>query len=774
MKRNNPNYLLIFFLFNLVSNTGIAQESERAICGEAVFPKNGWEFISHDEDKGNIGEVGRTVVIVADEADTSGNTVYVGTENAGLWKTETFNKKMPQWHCLTESLRWPGLGITDIRIHPKNSDFIAVSTAIGPRFEQEYGLGVLLSKDGGQTWQETFSSQAQNLSKFISQAVAFIPLKKYWLFGPERIAVLNKHHILLSKDEGQSFDTVYSLSLRGKGQHSYFHDLVNHPENKKTLYASSADQYIRDGGAQFLMTVDGGENWDDKSEWLADAYDSINKNTDLRRIDIAVSPYRQNEVTLFAIGKNDERFIYRFTHDKGELQNSEFWRSKRSVGSFWMSNIELSRQDPNIIYLGRVRSRKIDLRKAENGFFDYRDHGNNGAIHVDKRDYYVSGDSLSEKVYCANDGGVAIWQKEAGEYKWVNKTGKGLGITQYYGLGIKTKGKYYGGGAQDLGAFLYENTKQKPERKRCGDGYQLEIDTGNGNTFVTFNRMVAYLAEGSWCGKRAAPMGRSNVFFSVLSNHQLLTAGYASGVRGSQTLSTSKKGNFIYIYDAKSGTMREVANYPYQGENALISRSDFENGLQRVSDFFVLAEDSIAYLAGNRAEANDHKLWRIDLLRNDSLLWTNISNELRIADRLALRQIWQPVNSVCAAGTKGEKLWVGLAKNYEADKYRLIYHPNVLNETDSNQWFYMDRGLPQFPVNKIRFDKERKVLYAATDVGMYFNDEPFNPNSEWRCFNKSLPVVKVTDIEIDEKAGWVFISTYGRGLWKAELYDNQP
>jgi hypothetical protein len=56
---------------------------------------------------------------------------------------------------------------------------------------------------------------------------------------------------------------------------------------------------------------------------------------------------------------------------------------------------------------------------------------------------------------------------------------------------------------------------------------------------------------------------------------------------------------------------------------------------------------------------------------------------------------------------------------------------------------------------------------VGTDIGVYVL--PWVTNT-WIPFRNGMPAVIVTDLEINPNDGKIYASTYGRGLWRSDLY----
>lgn len=106
---------------------------------------------------------GRVSAIAIDPTDATGNTVFIGGAQGGVWKTTDGGVT---WHPLSDSAPSLAMGALAIAIDPANNldanhRVIYAGTgeqAIG--LDQYYGAGVLKSLDGGTTWAQTCQGTA--------------------------------------------------------------------------------------------------------------------------------------------------------------------------------------------------------------------------------------------------------------------------------------------------------------------------------------------------------------------------------------------------------------------------------------------------------------------------------------------------------------------------------------------------------------------------------------------------------------------------------------
>jgi hypothetical protein len=103
---------------------------------------------------GNNTVSGSITSLVIDPSDPTGNTVYVGAANGGVWKTTNFlTAGTPHYVPLTD-FALPGLSINAIAMSPvaPNTVFAGTGSTSSYAFDGVAGFGIAKSSDGGATW----------------------------------------------------------------------------------------------------------------------------------------------------------------------------------------------------------------------------------------------------------------------------------------------------------------------------------------------------------------------------------------------------------------------------------------------------------------------------------------------------------------------------------------------------------------------------------------------------------------------------------------------
>jgi len=124
---------------------------------------------------------GRATAVAIDAADPTGNTVYIGGAQGGVWKSfnaATSPASNVNWTAVTDDQAT--LSIGSIAIQPGNSDLTQSVVLVGTgeadnSADSYFGLGILRSADGGNTWTliSTANSDTYSFSGLGATRMAF-------------------------------------------------------------------------------------------------------------------------------------------------------------------------------------------------------------------------------------------------------------------------------------------------------------------------------------------------------------------------------------------------------------------------------------------------------------------------------------------------------------------------------------------------------------------------------------------------------------------------
>jgi hypothetical protein len=90
-------------------------------------------------------------------------------------------------------------------------------------------------------------------------------------------------------------------------------------------------------------------------------------------------------------------------------------------------------------------------------------------------------------------------------------------------------------------------------------------------------------------------------------------------------------------------------------------------------------------------------------------------------------------------------------------------------------WTNISGSLPNVPANCVVFQDNNgspaNAVYVGTDIGVFYRDAN---HSDWIPFRNGLPTTPVFDLEINLTSNRITAGTFGRGLWRSELYTSCP
>ncbi len=128
-----------------------------------------------------------------------------------------------------------------------------------------------------------------------------------------------------------------------------------------------------------------------------------------------------------------------------------------------------------------------------------------------------------------------------------------------------------------------------------------------------------------------------------------------------------------------------------------------------------------------------------------------------IRKRLLFERKDLKITGITADEKNSARVWIcftGFEKDYK------VKFSNDNGET----WANLSYNLPNIPIYSIIYISSANKLLVGTDWGIYYLDKEV-----WLRFDDKFPYVPVTDFDYNRKTNELFISTYGRGLWKVKI-----
>ncbi|MFL6006840.1 MAG: VPS10 domain-containing protein [Gaiellaceae bacterium] len=86
-------------------------------------------------------------------------------------------------------------------------------------------------------------------------------------------------------------------------------------------------------------------------------------------------------------------------------------------------------------------------------------------------------------------------------------------------------------------------------------------------------------------------------------------------------------------------------------------------------------------------------------------------------------------------------------------------------------WKNVSGNMPNAPVNFLAYDRQADVVYAATDLGVFFMA---GDSKRWKRLGDNLPNTATEDLKIQASSGSLYVGTFGRGTWRIPLIPGTP
>ncbi len=657
---------------------------------------------------------------------------YVGVAQGGLWKTTNGGAS---WIPLTDQL--PITRISDIAINPDNPDEIYISlcdfeyVGIGLSLDNRkryphYGLGVYKSLDGGLSWNPT--GLGFELSDFDASLIRKI------LINPENTTELvacGVSGMYRSTDAGSTWNQISD---------AFYWDMIPQPGNPNVLFAAGGWLYNADYGyAAIYKSTDFGITWSELPT-------GIPSTGEVQRIKLSISPANPNIIQAIAVDTQSGLYGMYRSEDNGSSWNYSYpgvnileWSEGLGSGGQGTYDLVLhiDNLNPQKIYAGGV-----NLWMSEDGgqTFNPASHWTlsyGPTIHADM--HYLTQNPLTQEFFICNDGGVyktseilsQTWESAQNGNFWPStweNIGNGMQVTSFYRLSSdKQPNPSLIAGAQDNASSYF-------------DGFSwYTVFGGDG-----MDNLMSPINPGT-----------------VLGSSQF---GY---------FYWSNDGGLFNVQGTQANFNDELADWTTPIEGCLLEPYTIYAGFENVVRSFDegLSWELTGYIDGNYTPINAlgvapsncdviYACKRLNYLENiPSSIFRSDDGGQSWSDRTANLPDSLFFSSVAVSSLSTNNVALSIAAFAEGQK--------VYTSSDGGiTWINSSFNLPDVPVNMLKYLPASNDLLAATDAGVFVLR---SGETTWIDESLGLPNVIVSDIEINEAANKIYISTFGRGIWAADL-----
>lgn len=590
--------------------------------------------------------------------------------------------------------------------------------------------GIWKSTDAGSTWQP--------LSDFLPQiGVSGIAIDYnnsdiiYIATGDDDANDSYSVGVMKSTNGGQSWNNT---GLNPENSPSSMNDIYIHPTNSNILWVATNDGIYK--------TINGGTNWTNvQSGNIKDIkihptnpnilyavtpttfYKSINggdsflpasPNAGLpsgtARLVIDVTPANPSVVYLLA-ARSDYSFegVYKSSNEGITFSTQS---TSNSVGNIFESSqawfdmaFAVSNTDENEIYSG-----VLNVWKSTNGGVDFTKINSWSAPFTPS---YTHADIhilrfFNGQLFAGTDGG--IYKSTDSGNNFTDLT-SGIQNSQFYKIAVsKQTSEKMMGGLQDNGGHALNNTIW--QNYYGADGMDTAIDPSNSNIYFGFTQLGGNLYVSTTSGASSdfsvgRPDGENGNWVTplVMNSESELYSGYNS------------------LYKLCGSKWEPVSS-------SFGSRIDEIEIDELNPDNIFVAVDNILHKSSNRG---------IDFSIVESFTSNITSIEVNNNDSNLVYVTTSGFNGGVHRSLNGGLTFLEITGNLPTGTKNVVKHQSL---------------------------HSANPLYVGTSLGVYRYDDI---SSDWEAFDNNLPVVSITDLEINTDDGVLVAATYGRGIWQTNL-----
>lgn len=733
---------------SLTETTGAAPESATAGTPAPISASQwipiGPQATNPTTASGGVHVAGRVTALAVDPHDATGNTVYLGAAQGGVWKTIDGGMN---WTSLTDgqlSLATGSIALDGTT----NPSTIYVGTGEDSHgADSYYGVGVLKSVDGGANWtllgQSTFGPIGPScIDDFLGcggsriGAIAIQPgtggVNAHLLAGTNA-GFSNSPGLKWSTDAGNNWQTVASAGSAAADS---------------VVWVSSTVALVGMHGLGVSTCTASGN-----SISCAPSNNGINVITGQNANTTRVSLATDNAATvvyaalstpgsaLFGLFKSVNQGLswsqIPVTNTNGGLfdfcTNQCFYDMLVAVNPLNGNNVLVGGSgNPNVNFL---------FHSVDGGVSWQKD---TGGIHADQHSASFKADGT--KMYIGNDGGVysttGINANSAVTWTELNNT---LNITQFYGYFAIHPGnsQITFGGTQDNGTQKFTGNLAWDE-VTCGDGSSAVFDVNDTNIVYANCQDVDI---------RRSPSGNVSSFGS--SNTQ------GGGISTADNVSfippmVGDSGNPMKLYFGTYRLWRATSSttlswLPLTGN--LTSNQSQES----VTTMGISPDSDTAFIG-----TSDGLVTRVNSLNSTPPGGTAPVDT-------AVTPPGLPVSTTCSPNFNCTR--IGGVSVLDAT-HAFVAAPgfsagnHVWMTTNGSTWTNITGNLPNTPANDIVADPDLpNTVYLATDVGVFVTSNISGTNTTWSTLMTGLPKVAVFGLRLHRPSRTLRAATHGRGMW---------
>ncbi len=497
-----------------------------------------------------------------------------------------------------------------------------------------------------------------------------------------------------------------------------FYDIEWKPGSVSRVYAATANT--------FYISNDAGGSFQNRNSNLNIPIDSAS------RIALAVTPGNPNYVYLFAAFSDYDnniinKGVYKSTNSGDNMIQISTHASLATSVPEYMLTLAASPNNADVVIAGNIRI----YRSVNNAPFASSsgdgDASSSNYVHADVHD--LAYNPINNLLYVAADGGVYVSPNNGDSY--IAKY-NGFSATQFFHFDVSDLDTdVMIGGAQDNGGLYREGNTATFSKMAGGDGFDVQFYNGSyTQAYISVNTLL-YRFDASTTPHRenlSSEVG-DGWFKTIAMSYSNSNVVFVSGEN---------------IYRTLNGTNWQLSSTGRNGRWAMITCPS--NGNR------VYAAGGISFNDGPINSDSGKTLMRTD---NQGVSWLELQSKPGFPNTIT------KITGIAVSPSNSNQVWITMGGFRDGEK---IYYSNDAGEN----WQNLSGTLPNIPINCITID-DNLDAYIGTDAGVFFKSALM---PDWQPFFNGLPQIPVTDLHI--RAGVLYASTFGRGIWKSETHGPCP
>lgn len=708
---------------NLVAGMRLSSSYAWAARGpiyDVVGPSNG------NTRANNEYTSGRMRAILVDAADPTGNTVFAGGVNGGLWKTTNFLTSPANWTVVSDN--FASIALTSICQDPTNSNIMYFATGEATsNSDAVFGRGVWKSTDHGVNWTQLASStNFWRCFKIICDASGNIYLALRTMATP----VVQSIGLARSTDGGSTWTNITPSGLTSSNT------ICTDIEISSTgrLHVSFGYSTGSGGASNYRYTdipaTVASATWTSPASGLT---------TTANRIELSVVAN-----TIYAAptnGSNNVLGLYR-SLDGGAnwtQQNTSAYTTSLSNGQGWYGvTLAINPNFTDSIMIGG-----LDAYLSENAgdTIIQRTYwvGPTGPyVHADHHFMQWYNVGSERRIIIGCDGGIFLSRDNGLTFSDRNRN---LSLKQFFSVSLHpTLTDYMLAGAQDNGSHkLNAPGLTSSVEVTGGDGAYVHIDQNEPQyqfTSYIFNQYRRSTNGGNtWSAANLSTT--AGLFINPFDYDDILNIMYCSNGSPAAPNNQLRRWN-----NPQTGTSNTILTL-----SALTRTSNSNPTSFKVSPY---TSDRV-YIGSSRGV-----LVRLD---NASTVTAGTAN----ANTTAIGSASFPIGTInCVqVGTNDNNL-LAIFTNYGVS--------NVWSTTDGGtNWTACDGNLPDMPVRWAVFENgSNSKVVLATEAGVYTTDLLNGASTIWTP-QPGFPTVRTDMLKLRAYDNVIAAATHGRGIFTASL-----